>query len=222
MIKFLNKYVKKNPFLVVLLTTAFSGFAFGILSFCDSHVNLPKKPDRIIVNQESSSESSKSETTQIGVNTGTISINQNEKIFTKLSLVDLHINENNLLDLKFKNSGTDSVFIKGIEFIITNATFAGCGTPDCDKMQIYGTLYDYAFEIEAHGSEGIITTKKQPILRVSQVVPPKGVDRIQVQMTLTNAKAEFGYPYSYIFEGFAIIHFDENNQLKTPNFTIIF
>lgn len=66
-----------------------------------------------------------------------------------------------------------------------------------------------------------IRTKRSDPLRISQVVPPHGVDRIKIQFTI---------PFYYFgpcaevfsFDGYAKIHYDEDQFIRTKPFTLVF
>ena len=68
---------------------------------------------------------------------------------SELKLVDISIlnsqSDYSTVDLKLKNSGNDTAFIKSVRFIGTKAHLTGgCGTPSCGNMLIMGgPIYDY-------------------------------------------------------------------------------
>lgn len=61
------------------------------------------------------------------------------------------------------------------------------------------------------------TNHANPSLKISQSVPPRGVDRFQVKFNIPGLTPAIGY---YIFRGYAIIDFDVDQTIKTEIFEI--
>jgi len=78
----------------------------------------------------------------------------------------------------------------------------------------------------------LLSVKESPLLKIHQVVPPKGVDRFRIKFTLPtpNNDNETISPFSPFdgccaivhYDAFAIIKYDQNDILVTPKFRIAF
>ena len=83
-----------------------------------------------------------------------------------------------------------------------------------ERQKIFDQRYQMRMNFREK-AELTIGTPSKPI-RISQSVPPKGVDSFRIKFNVDNL-GEHGY---YIFPATAVIHFDGSEQIITPPFDI--
>lgn len=260
MLKKLNKYVKDNPFISALFTTAFSGFAIYGISLINN-LNIEKSPSNSLTSLVDNS---------IGVNIEANEINLVEKnqSYVDLKIIDVRANENSV-DIFLKNSGTDSAYITSIncnleyshipsqsinscystyptnyEIDVNLVKSTASSTNDAAKTDYIAlpttTLespslsdsenvdlinYSNSFQNNMHAGVVISEEKNHQFnerrslnslsagVHVSQVVPPKGTDWINVKFI---AKGGCNLKYS----SYCQLVYDETKILHTGVFSI--
>jgi hypothetical protein len=297
----------------------------GVAIFAGSHEETPK----VSLDQKGTVDGVN---VQVGGNAGSITVIRNgertQDPTTDLQIVEMATSDHETLDVKLKNSGTDSVFITGVRFVMkpalvgnsacnpvpaTHYSFcleAACqgqtvrisptfvprgalylkGSVDSDTGQRSWTLVPFGegmkksdkatdeafkkaeemikkkvgtvalaqpldlkndsvleelfakFPSQQYGAgskEAVVyfardldmmgglvfimrvSTTASQRLPLSQVVPPRGVDRFQVHFRLPDDHFK---PWAevFLFEGYAILEYDKNKELRTPSFSLCF
>ena len=171
---------------------------------------------------------------------------------TRLSLVDVSVSNELTFDFKLKISGTDSAFLSEVRFVF----YPGSGVLSiCMPVfyKLYDFPFSAAFANQtvaiAKGNRlngkykipvGLRKTIKERFvypenakpflisrpLKISQVVPPGGVDRFKVRFVIDkNYRAalsgtEDTCRWHEVYEAHAIIWYDGNKELITPKFQL--
>ncbi len=161
-----------------------------------------------------------------------------------LKIVDVLTPSPSVVEFKLKNSGNDSAFLKSIRFVFEPNGTRGCDSCAPQTAFVYtveAKIKDKKIVIEPKYADKVtgkivkppedlresqeaydftdknkFVVDRSSALKISQVVPPRGVDRFQVKF---NAPKLMPDEY-YIFHGYAIIEFDENGEIRTPRFDI--
>jgi hypothetical protein len=139
-----------------------------------------------------------------------------------LTLVDIGVNEKGYLDIKLKNSSDDSAYLTGVRFVLSDGHYYGCGDPGCVMMAVGGTLYYFKIRVRTNEHSLEVKADDQQIMPISQQVPPKGVDRILVQLGLINTGNAWGHQLTYSFKCRVELIYDGGKRLLSPEFRIAF
>ena len=181
----LNKWVKKNSFLVFVLSMYFSGIFIWFMSL------LIENKTNVIIERKGSN----------------------------VSIVDI-ISKNDTVEFKLKNSGDDTAFLYEIKFYLRLIDFYDHCFYDRAPVTYYYELFIQT-KIDKNSFSGRFpryekhTVLKPITLKISQYIPPKGIDRFQVIFFEGNRCFET------IYQGHAIIYYDRNKSLKADSLVII-
>jgi hypothetical protein len=201
----------------------------------------------------------------------------NHQPYANLEIIDVTPTRN-AVDIKFKNSGNDSAFLKKVRFI---QRFAYAGCCSCAYAFVNPTVYDYLLtyavgestssstvlmhSLNAPSSDveltvtpastkdarckGVInenaSSETDPIvaackshyegygggfgnkevettgIKLSQVVPPRGVDRVELSFS-TPGEKQLSWGHYIVFEGYAIFFYDDDEYVCSSDFGIVF
>jgi len=150
-------------------------------------------------------------------------------VYTHLKLVDIHC-IGDKVDFKMKNSGNDSAFLTEIYFLGTlYRTMSNCSYSSAilyehiiveSKNDSANIGKDYSNQDNRNGYFEK-KMKSESSLKLSQVVPPRSVDRFVIKFSLPENMKNVCPSYKG-FHGYAVIRYDKDKELQTEEFTVEF
>lgn len=149
-----------------------------------------------------------------------------------LSIVDVFTPTANTVEFKLKNSGNDTAFLKSVRFVFEGISIGcrDCMTEIAFVYKVRASIKDNVVTIKPnyHVSESVkhlegggaytYLSDPSPPIRISESVPPRGVDAFRVAFDFSDQDTVFiGH---WAVRAYALINFDTGGQIKTPYFTL--
>lgn len=147
-----------------------------------------------------------------------------------LSIVDVFTPTANTVEFKLKNSGNDAAFLKSVRFVFEGISIGcrDCMTEIAFVYKVRASIKDNVVTIKPnyHVSESVklpegaytYLSDPSPPIRISESVPPRGVDAFRVAFDFSDQDTVFmGH---WAVRAYALINFDADGQIKTPYFTL--